>query len=107
MAARESVIEILARQRAAHGGGVLAEQLGQVAGQLRLHLVARDEHDVAVGQGLLGRAGLHAELEQERVYDCIECGCCSFTCPAGIPLLDVIRISKAEVMKIMRSRPKK
>ena len=55
----------------------------------------------------LGRAGLHAELEQERVYDCIECGCCSFTCPAGIPLLDVIRISKAEVMKIMRSRPKK
>ena len=55
----------------------------------------------------LGRAGLHAELEQERVYDCIECSCCSFTCPAGIPLLDVIRISKAEVMKIMRSRPKK
>ena len=55
----------------------------------------------------LGRAGLHAELEQERVYDCIECGCCSSTCPAGIPLLDVIRISKAEVMKIMRSRPKK
>ena len=55
----------------------------------------------------LGRAGLHAELEQERVFDCIECGCCSFTCPAGIPLLDVIRISKAEVMKIMRSRPKK
>ena len=55
----------------------------------------------------LGRAGLHAELEQERVYDCIECGCCSFTCPAGIPLLDMIRISKAEVMKILRSRPKK
>ena len=56
----------------------------------------------------LSRAGgLHAELEQERVYDCIECGCCSFTCPAGIPLLDMIRISKAEVMKIMRSRPKK
>jgi len=56
----------------------------------------------------LSRAGgRQAELEQERVYDCIECGCCSFTCPANIPLLDMIRSSKAEVMKIMRSRPKK
>ena len=56
----------------------------------------------------LSRAGgRFDELESERVFDCIECGCCSFTCPANIPLLDMIRISKAEVMKIMRSRPKK
>ena len=56
----------------------------------------------------LSRAGgRFDELEGERVFDCIECGCCSFTCPANIPLLDMIRISKAEVMKIMRSRPKK
>ncbi|MCR5709921.1 MAG: electron transport complex subunit RsxC [Bacteroidales bacterium] len=56
----------------------------------------------------LSRAGgLYDELEKERVYDCIECGCCSFTCPANIPLVDMIRISKAEVMKIMRSRPKR
>lgn len=51
--------------------------------------------------------GKYDELEHERIYDCIECGCCSFTCPANIPLLDLIRINKAEVMKIMRSRPKK
>ena len=55
----------------------------------------------------LGRRGMTDELEQEHVYDCIECGCCSYTCPANIPLLDVIRNSKAAVMKIMRSRPKK
>ena len=56
----------------------------------------------------LSRAGgRFDELEKERVFDCIECGCCSFTCPAQIPLVDMIRISKAEVMKIMRSRPKK
>jgi len=56
----------------------------------------------------LARAGgRQDEMEQERIFDCIECGCCSFTCPANIPLLDMIRISKAEVMKIMRSRPKK
>ena len=55
----------------------------------------------------LGRAGMMDELEQHHVYDCIECGCCSFTCPAYIPLLDTIRQSKAAVMKIMKSRPKK
>ena len=55
----------------------------------------------------LGRAAMMDELEEHHVYDCIECGCCSFTCPAFIPLLDTIRQSKAAVMKIMRSRPKK
>ena len=55
----------------------------------------------------LARAGKHQEdLEKEKVYDCIECGCCLYTCPANIPLLDVIRPAKAEVIKIMRSRPK-
>ena len=51
--------------------------------------------------------GHYDELEQEKVFDCIECGCCLYTCPANIPLLDLIRPAKAEVTKIMRSRPKK
>ena len=55
----------------------------------------------------LSRAGRMDELEANKVYDCIECGCCMYTCPAYIPLLDYIRLGKAEVMKIMRSRPKK
>ena len=55
----------------------------------------------------LGRAARMDELEEHHVYDCIECGCCSFTCPAFIPLLDTIRQSKAAVMRIMKSRPKK
>lgn len=55
----------------------------------------------------LSREGLMQELEDNKVYDCIECGCCLYTCPAHIKLLDYIRISKAEVMRIMRSRPKK
>ena len=53
------------------------------------------------------RANMYDELEENKIYDCIECGCCLFSCPAYIPLLDHIRASKAEVMKIMRSRPKK
>lgn len=47
------------------------------------------------------------DAEANKIYDCIECGCCSFTCPAYIPLLDNIRLGKATVMKIMKSRPKK
>lgn len=55
----------------------------------------------------LARAGRIADLETERVQDCIECGCCLYTCPAHIPLLDRIRAGKAEVMRVLRSRPKK
>ncbi len=44
------------------------------------------------------------DLMDYAAYDCIECGSCSFTCPANIPLLDNIRIAKAETMKILRSK---
>lgn len=44
------------------------------------------------------------ELEQYSVQDCIECGCCLYTCPANIPLLDVIRLAKGDVIKIIRAR---
>lgn len=43
-------------------------------------------------------------LESNRVYDCIECGSCSFICPANRPLLDHIRIGKGRVMAIRRAR---
>ena len=55
----------------------------------------------------LARLGWKDELEKNKVYDCIECGCCSYTCPAFIPLLDYIRLAKADVLRIMRGRPKK
>ena len=47
------------------------------------------------------------ELEQNKIQDCIECGCCLYSCPAYLPLLDVLRISKAQVLKIIRNRAKK
>lgn len=43
-------------------------------------------------------------MEQNRIYDCIECGCCQFTCPAFRPLLDRIRVGKSKVMGIIRAR---
>ncbi len=52
----------------------------------------------------LSRKLMHEANEEHRVTDCIECGSCSYTCPASIALLDSIRISKGEVMKLIRSR---
>ena len=45
-------------------------------------------------------------LESEKIMDCIECGSCSFTCPANRPLLDVIRLAKARTGQMIRSRKK-
>jgi len=42
--------------------------------------------------------------ERERITDCMECGSCSYTCPAGRPLLDYIRLGKAIVIKMARKR---
>jgi len=44
------------------------------------------------------------ELGHYYIYDCIECGCCLYTCPSNVPLLDVIRVAKADYMKMLRSR---
>ena len=55
----------------------------------------------------LSKLGLYDRLEKERTADCIECGCCSFTCPSNLPLLDYIRLGKAETMKLIRARQAK
>ena len=43
-------------------------------------------------------------VEAHNVMDCIECGCCTFTCPSHRPLLDYIRLGKAKVGGIIRAR---
>lgn len=48
----------------------------------------------------------YSMLEGEFIMDCIECGSCSYTCPANKPLLDYIRIGKAETGKLIRERNK-
>lgn len=47
------------------------------------------------------------QAEEEHIADCIECGCCIFSCPSNLPILDYVRLGKAEVMKIMRARTAK
>ncbi len=47
------------------------------------------------------------ELEENALLDCMECGSCSYTCPAHVPLLDYIRLGKSHVNQIIRKRKDK
>ena len=51
----------------------------------------------------LAMLGRFDDLRAENVMDCIECGCCSFTCPSARPLLDFIRMGKARVGAQLRA----
>lgn len=44
------------------------------------------------------------EMADHNVMDCIECGCCLYTCPSHRPLLDYIRMGKAKVGGILRAK---
>ena len=44
------------------------------------------------------------DAEREGVMDCIECGSCNFTCPSNRPILDWLRLGKAQVGALRRSR---
>ncbi len=52
----------------------------------------------------LARKKAWEALEGNDITSCIECGCCQFTCPANIPLLDYVRLGKQTVMGIIRAR---
>jgi len=50
---------------------------------------------------------LFERAEKDRIMDCMECGSCSYICPAYRPLLDYIRLGKANVGRIIRERKHK
>lgn len=45
------------------------------------------------------RHGLWQEMKDSNAMDCIECGSCSWVCPANKPLLDYVKIGKIEIRK--------
>lgn len=55
----------------------------------------------------LAEKSIHDRAENERIMDCMECGSCSYICPANRPLLDYIRLGKANVGRIIRERKQK
>ncbi len=46
----------------------------------------------------------YEEAEENQIMDCMECGSCHYICPSGRPLLDQIRVGKANVGKMIRER---
>ncbi len=52
----------------------------------------------------LAEKELWERAEKNLIMDCIECGSCQFTCPSGRPLVDYIRVGKANVGQIMKNR---
>jgi len=56
---------------------------------------------------IIARQGNNERCEVERIMDCIECGSCVYTCPSGRPLLDHIRLGKANTSLLIRTRGRK
>jgi electron transport complex protein RnfC len=54
----------------------------------------------------LAEKGLWDRAELEGITECMECGSCSYVCPANRPLLDYIRLGKATVNRLVRERKK-
>ena len=52
----------------------------------------------------LSEKGLFERAETERITDCMECGSCSYVCPAYRPLLDYIRLGKSTVIRMASER---
>ncbi|MCQ2350593.1 MAG: electron transport complex subunit RsxC [Paludibacteraceae bacterium] len=55
----------------------------------------------------MSKLKMYDEAEAHAIFDCIECGCCAFSCPSNRPLLDYVRLGKAQVMAIMKNRNNK
>lgn len=44
------------------------------------------------------QAGLYEEMVSSDLKDCMECGCCSYICPSGIPLTSNFRAGKKKTL---------
>lgn len=45
--------------------------------------------------GQLAKAKRYDDLLEHHLLDCMECACCSYVCPSGIPLVQRFRVAKA------------
>ncbi len=48
--------------------------------------------------GVFAQLDMFEDAERYDVMDCIECGCCNYVCPAKIPLVQLLRYAKAEIL---------
>ena len=50
------------------------------------------------------QANDHDRLEAHNLFDCIECGACSYVCPSNIPLVQHYRHSKGDIVKVRQEK---
>lgn len=51
---------------------------------------------------LIARAEKWEDMDRYNLMDCIECGSCSYVCPAKRPLTEAIKIGKAKLRSIKK-----
>jgi len=59
---------------------------------------------------VLAEARMYDEMAEWGVIDCIECGCCSYTCPANRPIVHQVKLGKwllAQAQKKARAQQEK
>jgi len=44
------------------------------------------------------------EAEKANVLDCFECGCCTYVCPARRPIVQMVKLAKAELAKAKKRK---
>lgn len=44
---------------------------------------------------VLSEAGFYEETKEYNLFDCFECGCCTFVCPSKRPIVQFVRLAKS------------
>ena len=44
------------------------------------------------------------KCKQFDILGCVECGCCSYDCPADVPIVQTIRAAKGKILEEMRAQ---
>lgn len=73
-----------------------------------VYLVTEKEIALARGRVRLIRAAMEGDLEltdnlREALFTCLQCDACSLTCPPGVPVNELVRQAKTELLK--RGKP--
>jgi electron transport complex protein RnfC len=45
---------------------------------------------------IFSEAGFYEEAKEYNLWDCFECGTCSFVCPANRPIVQLVRLAKSQ-----------
>jgi len=46
------------------------------------------------------KKGMISDLSNYHVFNCVECGACSYDCPANIPIVSYIKVGKAKLRQL-------